>query len=597
MNVLKQPGLAGSQHATDDPVIKDILTRSVMDSKYFSQTFLAEIFDHPMTHQHNHFWELLNNEMDPFTVICAWRGIGKTVSLLGKIAHAACFRHRRFLLYIGQTFAVAARETETIKAELLTNPMIREIFGNMKSKKYQGLDVSSSKRDWFLCDPVTNEPFLLIMPRGSNQQVRGLNVRIGRKIVRPDLIIVDDPENDKEIENEDNRNRFRTWLHGSLMNCIDTKKLFAFQGQDSFSKKMASLYGPKYAMSRVIYVDTLKHEDARIAHLLEDSTWKGCRMSMCDIMDRARWSDTVYRGNLKKDLQNRAWKFFTKYPKEKQFYHSNVPELISDAEVFRQVTSARAENVLGEFYREKMCLPVSVENATFTRALFQYYTDATSQIQTNPNLIRCIIVDPARKAEVQHAYTAMLAVAIDALNRRIYMRRLVNRRMKPNEILEATFQLALETNSRHIAVEVTGLHEHITQPFEDAATMRRLPVRFIWLNARAGQNTGDYGKGREAAKRARAAQVSPYYHDLMVWHDESIRDSALEQQMLSYPRPRFWDCIDCAGYVPQIMSLLGVHFAPPEPDPFTKLDVPQFEDAANKFEQDQAMLAGRWRII
>ncbi|KKN24880.1 hypothetical protein LCGC14_0890300 [marine sediment metagenome] len=583
--------------ASEDPVVREILARSVFDAKYFSQTFLAEIFDHAMTHQHDEFWKLLNNEMDPYTVICAWRGIGKTVSILGKIAHAACFRHRRFILYIGQTFEHAARETENIKAELLTNPMIREIFGNLKAKKYQGMDVSSSKRDWFLCDPITNEPFMLIMPRGSNQQVRGLNVRLGRKIVRPDLILVDDPEHDKEIDNEENRNRFRTWLHGSLMNCIDTKRLFAFQGTDSFSKEMAALYGPRYAMSRIIYVDTLKHEDARIAHLLEDSTWKGVRMSMCDILEKHRYDDTVYRGNLSIDLQNRAWKFFQKYPKEERFYHSNVPELISDAEIFRQVTSARSEQVLGEFYREKMCLAVPIEDATFTKALFQYYKDSISQIQTNSNLIRIIIVDPARKANVAHAYTAMLALAIDALNRRIYFRRLINKRMKPNEIQSETFRLAIETNSRHIAVEVTGLHEHITQPFEDGATMRRLPVRFHWLNARGGQNTGDYGKGREAPKRARAAQISPYYHDMMVWHDESLRNSPLEQQELSYPRPRFWDCIDCAGYVPQVMALLGIHFAPPEPDPFRKVQTPQFQDAADQFELDQMMLQGRWRMM
>ncbi|MCH7910968.1 MAG: hypothetical protein IIB38_15305, partial [Candidatus Hydrogenedentes bacterium] len=225
--------------------MKRILSLSVLNSKYFSQSFMAGIFDHDMTHQHDAFWKLLDNEEEPHTVICAWRGIGKTVSLLGKAAHAACFRHRRFLLWVGQTFDHAVRETENLKAELLTNPMIREIFGHMKARKYEGLDVSSSKRDWFLCDPTTGEPFMLIMPRGSNQQVRGLNVRLGQRIVRPDLIFIDDPEHDREIENEENRNRFRTWLHGSLMNCVDTKKLFAFQGKDPFSREMAALYGPK----------------------------------------------------------------------------------------------------------------------------------------------------------------------------------------------------------------------------------------------------------------------------------------------------------------------------------------------------------------
>ena len=586
-----------SLQETGDPVVQDILRKSLFDTKYFAQTFLAETFDHPMTHQHDRFWELLDDETKPNTVICAWRGVGKSVSAEAKAMHAGCFRHRRFVLYIGQTFELAARETENMKAEFLGNPMIRQVFGNLKTKKYEGMDISSSKRDWFLCDPTTGEPFMLVMPRGSNQGVRGLNVRIGRKIVRPDLIIVDDPEHDKEINSEENRRRFRTWLHASLMNCIDTKRLFARQGNDSYSKEMRALYGPDYAMSRIIYVDTLKHEDARIAHLLEDPTWTGCRMSMCDIMEREKWDSTVYRGDLSKALQQRASKFFLKYPNEERFYYSNVPELISDAEVFRQVVSARHEQVLGEFYREKMCMPTSVEGATFARELFQYYLDAVSNIQTNQDIVRAIIVDPARSVNVEHAYTAMLAVSIDPLQRKIHMRRIVNRRMKPNEIYDECFKVALETNSRYIAVEETGLKEFIRQPFEDAARMRNLPVRFLWLNARSGQNIGDFGSGREAAKRARAAQIAPYYHDKMVWHDESLKDSAFEQQMLSYPRPRFWDLLDCAGYVPAVMAELGIHFAPPEPDPFGSNAQPTFPDESESFQQTQDILARRWSII
>lgn len=585
------------QETCDDPELQKILKKSVFDSKYFAQTFLAETFDHPMTHQHDRVWDLFDDETKPNTVICGWRGVGKSVSAGGKVMHAACFRHRRFVLYIGQTFELAARETENIKAELLGNPMIRQVFGNLKTKKYEGLDISSSKRDWFLCDPDTKEPFMLVMPRGSNQGVRGLNVRLGRRIVRPDLIIVDDPEHDKEIDSEENRRRFRTWLHASLMNCIDTKRVFARQGADPYSKEMKRLYGGDYAMSRIIYVDTLKHEDARIAHLLEDPTWTGCRLSMCDIMEREKWDTAVYRGDLSNDLQKRASKFFLKHPDEGRFYYSNVPELIDDDEVYRQVVTARHQQTLGEFYREKMCMPTAIEGATFARELFQYYLDATSNIQTNPDIVRVIIIDPARSVNVEHAYTAMLAVSIDPLQRKIHMRRMVNRRMKPNEIYEECFKVAIETNSRYIAVEETGLKEFIRQPFEDAARMRNLPVRFIWLNARSGQNVGDFGTGREAAKRARAAQISPYYHDKMVWHDQSLKDSAFEQQMLSYPRPRFWDLLDCAGYVPAVMAELGIHFAPPEPDPLGRNAQPTFPDESDAFGQAQDILARKWALM
>ena len=274
-----------------------------------------------------------------------------------------------------------------------------------------------------------------------------------------------------------------------------------------------------------------------------------------------------------------------------------MPTLISDEAVYRQVMTARNQQVLGEFYREKMCLPTTVEGATFSRDLFQYYLDATSNIQTDSNIVRAIIVDPARSVNVEHAYTAMLSVSIDPLQRKIHQRRIVNRRMKPDEIYDECFKLALETNSRYIAVEDTGLKEFIRQPFEDAARMRNLPIRFIWLNARGGQNIGDFGTGRDAAKRARAAQISPYYHQKMVWHDQSLKDSAFEQQMLSYPRPRFWDLLDCAGYIPAVMAELGIHFAPPEPDPLGRNVQPAFQDDNDSWQQTQDIMAGAWRLI
>ena len=552
-----------------------------------------------MTPLHDAMWAKYDDEHAHKTVICSPRGIGKTTQALGKVCHDGVFRIRKFVYWVSQTLDLAEEWTENIKGEILHNPIIRDVFGKLKSKRFEDEEITQSKKAWYLTDPKTSEPFMVIIPRGSNQRVRGKNIRIEGKLVRPDLEVIDDPEHDEEIANEENRKAFAKWLHGSLLPCVDTKRLYAWQHPKwDHARQMARVYDKDFAMWRVLYMDTLKHEDAQIAHLLSDGQWSGLRQSFAEMYKRQDWEQSGKLLSWPREIQERATKFFGDHPSEETFYASNMPTLVSDIQVWHEIQSAKKRpNGLTTWFNEKMCLPMASDSAGFTRSLFQHYSDTASRLQTDGNVFRFVVFDPARSGDATADYSAILAVAIDTTINRIYMRRLFCERVPTLKSYDMCLAIAAQTNSRMIAVDDTGLKEHIRQPLIDRASMMNLGVKFTWLKNLSSKGAGDYGTGREAPKRARAGQIAPYYQSMTVWHDHSLKEGPLEQQMLSYPKPGKWDALDCAGYIPQIMSELGIHFTPvPLPKTGTS-PFPAFTENADEQQQALDILQGRWRRI
>ncbi len=140
-----------------DDLIRMINERCIYDTQFFAQTYMAESFEDPMTYQNKEVWALLDDESQPKTAVCAWRGFGKTTMYVAKRVKSICFRHRQFMMLVGSSHDYAAQITESIKSEILANHRIRFVFGNMKARSYEDVDLAFSKKSWFACDPQTGE--------------------------------------------------------------------------------------------------------------------------------------------------------------------------------------------------------------------------------------------------------------------------------------------------------------------------------------------------------------------------------------------------------------------------------------------------------
>lgn len=503
-----------------DREIARIVEQGYGDSKFFGKIFYPEIFDTPKSDcaLRDSVYSAIDDKQRAFTAICGARGIGKSTLAKLLIIQAICYREAPFVVYLSKNYREAQKNTENLKMMLLNNQYIQSIWGKLKAKSFGDVDLTFSKESYMLADPDTGSPISMVVPKGRGQPIRGMNLYLDNRIIRPTLIVMDDMEDDEELLNEENRKKDKDWFYSEVLPCIDTSV-----NPDPVTNRWPD---KEPAPWRFFYIDTLKHEDSLMNHLLDSSRWSS------DVLPRAK----VVSG----DDGNPV-------------YVSNIPELFDDRQIQSEVEQAKAAGAMDNYAREFMCLPQASETASWSQDMFKYYREHESKIQTSPEYMRFLIVDPAKTSKQHSAFTAILAAAVDMDVNGIYMRALVNERLTPAGILDETFKLAVRMNSPVIGVEVTGLDEHIMHLFETERRQRGLEqVQFVWLKSRAAPK-GDYGSGRDAAKRARAAQLVPYYQKGLVWHEERLKGSALEQQELSFDRPKYWDALDCAGYVPQIL--------------------------------------------
>jgi len=513
---------------TDETWRQDVLMRALSSTNFFAGYFLAESFTGPTTWQRRKNFETLDDDTLPFGYVCAYRGFAKTTQLWAKNIKDLCFRLQKFILKASYSLDYASTQTDNIRSALLSNPAIIEFFGHLKPQSYKGLNPAFSAKAWFVADPLTHEPFAFVCPKGSNQQVSGALVMLNGAMTRPTWIDIDDGEDREEVLNEELRSKYEAWYYDSLLQCVPDARPSSKTGRWAPSKD--PLWRPPW---RVWQQDTIKHEDSLMARIAQSP---------------AEWVGHVFPQAEKR---------------EDDKLHTLVPEIVSSAQVRKEAASAEARGKLDNWYMEKMCLSQATDHDSWTRDLFKYYSDAALKLTDLPKNQKFVVVDPAKTAKTRSAPTAMLGVGISIEDRAIYFRDLVNARLGMDEMPHKAIDMCLALNTPILAVELTGAEGPFQHLFETAVMERGLQhwIEFHWLDARQSPR-GKYGSGRDAIKRARGAALLPRYKQGEVYHEETLRESALEKQELSFPKPARWDALDCAGYVPELMRDIGIYWEP-----------------------------------
>lgn len=399
--------------------LKDLLAQLYLSYPMFFRTLFPDIFSRPFHGLHQTIFSFLEQSKKRCKLILAPRGIGKTSIVKGIIAKKILFRDAHFIMYISNTLPIAVMQTEAIKRGLLTNRVVRKLFGNIKdmiSDYAAEVDDVFSKEAWVAYGET------IIVPRGCNQQIRGSNWNNHR----PDLIILDDPENRKELKNEVNREENRRWLFGDVLYAPD-------RGSKNWE---------------VIYIDTLKHEDSLPTHLMHHDEWDHIVLSICD-----------------------------------EDYKSKAPEFISDEELATMIEGFRKDGTLDIFYQEYMNMPVATETASFQAQYFKYYSEV-DLIGRKP-LETVVLVDPAKTVTPQNDDSAVVAVGIDTESHALYVRDVVAGKFYPDKLYDEICAMLNRLNCSVLGVEVTGLNEFILYPLKNELIRRGMGyVEVVELKAR-----------------------------------------------------------------------------------------------------------------
>uniref|UniRef100_A0A6M3IJ64 Putative terminase n=1 Tax=viral metagenome TaxID=1070528 RepID=A0A6M3IJ64_9ZZZZ len=488
-----------------DKELKNILSQCSISTRMTAKTLFPERFYLPFADQiHGKIFNLIDGP-DNKVAIAAPRGWGKTsVVALAFMARYILFNHTGFICYINKSHDAASLQTENLRRELVTNRMIKHFFGSFKTREVENKDFEEtfSKKAWVAYNT-------LVWPRGAGQQVRGVLF----KNDRPGLIVIDDLEDPEKISNDEIRKKWYEWLYADVIKAVPR-------------------VGPESKRWKIVYIDTLKHEDSVLQKLLESPEWKSVRLEACD-----------------------------------DNFKSTAPEFISDEDVQKEWQEHVDSGQTDVFFRELRNLPISTKDSAFRQEYFHYYNvpddskfgeldlkKHDTEIQSDQNIETVVLLDPAKTVKIHSAESAIIGVGIDLTSAKLYIRDAISEKMYPDEIYDALFGMGIRLNAKVLGIEETSLNEFIRQPIKNEMFRRGSFFELIWLKARGGMK-----------KELRVKELVPYYRGGYIYHNKTCATvKKLEQQLLMFPRSRLWDLMDCLAYIIEMLELGERYFSPKE---------------------------------
>lgn len=491
-----------------DKEIQEILAQCAISTRMVAKTFFPERFELEFSEEvHGKIFDLIDDPTKQKVAIAAPRGWGKTsVVALALQARYILFRITNFICYINKSHEAASLQTENLRRELVSNREIRAFFGHFKAERLsKDFEEVFSKKAWVAYDT-------LVWPRGTGQQVRGVLF----KNDRPGLFVLDDIEDPEKVENDEIRRKWYQWLYADVIKAVPR-------------------IGKKAQQYKIVYIDTLKHEDSVLQKLLDSPEWHSIRLEACD-----------------------------------DDFKSVAPEFMSDEAISKEWQEHVDSGQTDVFFRELRNLPISTKDSSFQQQYFKYYnlppektfrkevdlklTDP--ELQLNKEIETVVILDPAKTKKIHSAESAIVGIGIDLRNARLYIRDIISEKMYPDEIYDAFFGMAINLGVNVVGVEETSLNEFIKQPIKSEMFRRGKFFEIVWLRARGGE------KG-EKGKVLRIKELVPYYRMGYIYHNASCPNvKLLEAQLLRFPRSKLWDIMDATAYIIEMLELGERYFAP-----------------------------------
>lgn len=181
---------------------------SARSLEVFAKEYFPNIFTAPFSALHKEIFKsvediILNRRhRKNYYVRAAPRGHGKSqvISFL-LIMWCICFKYKRNILLVSDTLEQAKTFISAIRSELEENLQVKEDFGNLVSD------------DKWSQDKIITANRVQVYGRGAGQKLRGN--KFGA--IRPELVIIDDLENDEQVETEQQRQKLFNWFMKALI--------------------------------------------------------------------------------------------------------------------------------------------------------------------------------------------------------------------------------------------------------------------------------------------------------------------------------------------------------------------------------------------
>jgi len=359
----------------------------------FASYFFGHHSTKPFAGFHRELFSVLETGGDKI-VRAAPRGHAKsTIIDLFYLTWEIVHKKRKFILLVSDTYSQAILFLEALKAEFEANERLRGFYGNLVTDK------------WAEGEIVIGQTMIKVI--GAGMKVRGLKFRESR----PDLIVIDDLENDELVENLARREKLERWLNGALI--------------PSMSEN-----------GRVVMIGTILHFDSLLMKMTADDQY-------------TEWDKKTYRA-----IQEDGTALWAEH---------------MDLEKIEQLKREYTEKgLLSQFYQEYLNQPLSDEDRKFKMEKIKFYEEAElekKQVNTY------IAIDRAYSINKTADETGIVVVSVDQENN-WYVRMAEGFKGTEPEVINKIFDLQSFWHPDHIGMEQKAF-EFTFKPHLDDEMRRR----------------------------------------------------------------------------------------------------------------------------
>lgn len=478
---------------------KDIiagLVGSVL-SKGYDQATLSPPF-------HKELWDYAC--MDHRCVaIAAPRGHAKSTA--GTLAYSLAnvlFRCRRYVVIVSDTIGQAEEFVGQIRTELQTNEDLIELFGIKKNDKGEVDFIRDTNTDIIV--QFTDGYKFRIRAKGAEQALRGM-LWDG---MRPDLIIVDDLENDELVMNDDRREKLKRWFFSALMPLLSPTGQIRMWGTVMHMDSLLNNFMPE--------ANTKFRRFIKTNGLKEWMEWPDGRI-------RGQWFGVKYKAH-SEDMSKILW-----------------PERFPEA-YWKKLRADHADNGILDLYaQEYLNNPIDESVSYFKRAdLIPQTVEDEKKHEVEHRLRYYCTVDMAISEEARADYTVFCIAGVDE-NKTIFIKNVIRERLDGREIVDYLLGLQRVYDFEAVGVEEMMISKAIGPFLREEMIKNNIFLNLVQLKH----------KGKDKIQRARTIQARMRARSVKFDKDADWYPY-LEQELLTFPRGKHDDQVDALAYMGMLLD-------------------------------------------
>ncbi|MFR1710611.1 MAG: phage terminase large subunit [[Clostridium] symbiosum] len=391
---------------------------AAFDMSYFGRAYLPHYFIRKSPHFHEELDEIWSRGVmkgrNPLKeakvisrlkgsrqVVAAPRGHAKSTNFTFKDSlHAILYAYKHYILILSDSSEQAEGFLDDIKTELEDNANIIMDFGSLKGDKAWRTGVILTKTD------IKAEAI------GSGKKVRGRRHRNWR----PDLIVLDDIENDENVNTPEQRRKLKNWFDKAVSKAGDT-------------------------YTDIMYIGTILHYDSLLNNVLQNPRYKTkkYRAVISEATNTKLWDEWegIYTNLFNENHEEDA----------RTFYEAHEEEMLLGVEVlweeklsYYDLMEIKVSEGTASFNSELQNDPIDPESATFNPEWFDYYEPELVDF-SSPEFVFVAANDPSLGKNKKSDTSSIINLALSTKTGYMYVVDASVEKRKPDVIIDDVFEM------------------------------------------------------------------------------------------------------------------------------------------------------------